>query len=102
MAWERSIRVKTDQTACGYRVSGVVQGVGFRYWTQRQARQLGLGGYVRNARDGSVEVFAAGPAGGLEELRRILQRGPAGALVNAVELLPPPLEPLPELFEIRH
>jgi len=83
----------------GYRVRGLVQGVGFRWWTVRQAQRLGLRGTVRNMRDGSVEVMAAGPPGSLEELHRLLQQGPSGARVSAVEPIDAP-EELPATFEI--
>lgn len=66
------------------RVEGLVQGVGFRYFTQRQAQQLGLVGWVRNRRDGSVEVVAEGPRPALEDLLRRLQRGPTAARVTRV------------------
>jgi acylphosphatase len=83
-----------------YRVLGRVQGVGFRWWTARQARALGLAGTVRNRPDGAVEVEAAGPAGALERLHRALQEGPPGARVVALESLEPGAEPLPEPFRI--
>ena len=61
------------------RVHGLVQGVGFRYSTQREALQLGLTGYARNMDDGSVEVVACGEAdrveaGGVAESGRTAQR----------------------------
>jgi acylphosphatase len=67
-----------------YFVSGTVQGVGFRYFTQNAARKLRLGGYVKNLADGRVEVFATGTAAQLEELRRALRRGPAFSSVSEV------------------
>jgi acylphosphatase len=68
-----------------FRVRGRVQGVGFRWWTRLQARQLEIDGTVRNAADGSVEVQARGEAAALDELRRRLSSGPPGAHVDAVE-----------------
>jgi acylphosphatase len=59
-----------------YFVSGVVQGVGFRFFTQDAAERLHLSGYVRNLPDGRVEVFATGTAHQHSELRAILKRGP--------------------------
>jgi acylphosphatase len=88
-----------DQQA--FRITGQVQGVGFRYWTLQQARRLGLAGYVRNASDGSVEIWALGPAERLAELHVLLRRGPPAARVAAVEILPPPAEAAPGRFEIR-
>lgn len=67
------------------RVSGVVQGVGFRWFVRERARRLGLSGWVRNLPDGSVEVLAAGEAGQLELLRRELLHGPNGAIVSGVK-----------------
>lgn len=76
MPEEHAIRV--------YRVTGRVQGVGYRWWTRREAESLGLRGTVRNCEDGSVEVVASGAAGALDHLRRILEQGPPGARVAAV------------------
>lgn len=67
-----------------YFVSGSVQGVGFRYFTQRTASRLGLSGFVRNLRDGRVEVLAIGSADLLATLKSELERGPGGATVSAV------------------
>jgi len=66
-------------------VYGRVQGVGFRWFVWREADRLGLCGFVRNQRDGSVEVIAAGPPQALEELERVLGRGPAQARVERAE-----------------
>lgn len=71
----------------GYRVIGRVQGVGFRWWTQRTAVGLGLGGWVRNEPDGSVVVQATGPAAALAELEEALRRGPIGARVDRIEAI---------------
>lgn len=65
-------------------VTGRVQGVGFRYFTQRVSARIGLSGYVRNLRDGRVEVYAIGSASQLSTLRRELERGPHGASVEEV------------------
>jgi acylphosphatase len=66
-------------------VRGRVQGVGYRYFAQRAAVELGLTGYARNLDDGRVEVYAAGPAGKLSQLAGILYRGPRWADVRGVE-----------------
>lgn len=66
-------------------VRGMVQGVSFRYYTQREARRLGLCGYVRNRHDGSVEVVAEGPRRAVEELYAWLHAGPPTAEVREVE-----------------
>lgn len=65
-------------------VSGTVQGVGFRFFAQRAARNLGLRGYVKNLRDGRVEAYAIGSVSQLSALRAELQRGPQGASVTEV------------------
>jgi acylphosphatase len=75
-----------------YYVSGTVQGVGFRYFVERAARQLELVGYVRNLHDGRVEVYAIGPLASLAVLRGELERGPHGALVSRVEEEEAPFE----------
>jgi acylphosphatase len=74
-------------------IRGRVQGVGFRFFAQRAASELGLNGYVRNLEDGSVEVYAIGPGGELARFTALLQRGPRGALVREVD--EQPAEPLP-------
>jgi acylphosphatase len=68
------------------RVTGHVQGVGFRWWVRRHAETLGLSGWVMNADDErSVELVAEGSTSALDELERFLERGPSGARVDAVE-----------------
>lgn len=69
-----------------YRVVGRVQGVGFRWWTQRVAGELELVGRVRNASDGSVDIRAGGRREALERLEMALRRGPPSARVEAVEV----------------
>lgn len=83
------------------RVTGLVQGVGFRWFVRERARRLGLSGWVRNLADGSVEVAASGDEGQLELLKAELRRGPRGAMVEALEPLPSaPAEPLRSPFDI--
>jgi acylphosphatase len=72
------------------RVTGRVQGVGFRWSAVREARLLGVRGRVRNADDGSVEVEAEGAPAALERFLAWLRRGPAGAYVDDVEVQPVP------------
>ena len=72
----------------GFRVHGRVQGVGFRWWTQRTARELGLGGSVRNLPDGGVEVHAVGPVDVVVRLERALRQGPPASRVERVEEIP--------------
>lgn len=66
-------------------VRGDVQGVGFRYFVQRNADQLGLRGWVRNNDDGTVEVVAEGQRPELEQLKRALEEGPRMAHVERVD-----------------
>jgi acylphosphatase len=66
-------------------VRGRVQGVGFRYWIVRRARELGLTGWVANELDGTVRCVAEGDGGSLEELEKLLRAGPPGAIVDAVQ-----------------
>ena len=63
------------------RVTGRVQGVGFRQFTRSQARRLGVDGWVRNESDGSVRILAEGPREALDEFLERLEEGPAGARV---------------------
>jgi len=67
-----------------YFVSGIVQGVGFRYFTQHAAERLQVSGYARNLPDGRVEVYAIGTDEQLAQLRAALGRGPWGARVSEV------------------
>jgi len=76
-----------------YVVTGRVQGVGFRWFVEYEARQLGVGGWVRNRQDGSVEVVACGTEKQLGELYDQLRKGPRAARVDNVEVLDaPPLK----------
>lgn len=64
--------------------SGLVQGVGFRYATVREASRLGLVGWVRNRTDGSVEILAEGEPSRVEDLLSWCRHGPPGARVTDV------------------
>ena len=66
-------------------ISGVVQGVSYRWAAQREARRLGLVGWVRNRRDGSVEAQAEGEEAALEALVAWAHDGPPGAVVSRVD-----------------
>jgi acylphosphatase len=67
-----------------YVVTGLVQGVGYRNFVEHTAGKLSVDGYVRNRRDGSVEVFAMGTPEELQKLRMALERGPMMAQVSHV------------------
>lgn len=66
-------------------ISGDVQGVGYRTWARKQARDLGLVGWVKNREDGTVEVVAEGAKKELEELANRCKRGPDFAWVEKME-----------------
>ena len=68
-----------------YVVRGRVQGVGFRYFVQREALRLSLSGWVRNLDDGNVETHAQGSAAALAEFAGALHKGPRAADVRGVE-----------------
>ena len=67
-------------------ITGRVQGVGFRFYTQRKARELGLTGWVRNCRDGSVEAVIQGAPAAVETMIAWARRGPPSALVADVQI----------------
>ena len=82
-------------------IRGRVQGVGFRWFIVEKAEQLNLAGWVRNRRDGCVELAAAGPTEALKELETAARQGPRGAHVDEVrELDAVSAESLPQPFEI--
>lgn len=64
------------------RVRGVVQGVGFRHATLRQAHALGITGWVANVADGSVEAMLQGPANQIDRMLEWMRRGPPSARVS--------------------
>ncbi|RUM95667.1 acylphosphatase [Pseudaminobacter arsenicus] len=74
---------ETEQ-ALQVHVTGRVQRVGFRAWTQAQAERLGLHGWVRNERDGSVRALIVGPEAAVTAMLLLLREGPRGAVVSDV------------------
>jgi acylphosphatase len=68
------------------RISGRVQGVGYRAWFEAQARRLALRGWVRNRRDGSVEALVAGESAAIEQIIADARRGPSAARVDDVRV----------------
>ena len=92
-----------SSTACQHlTIHGLVQGVYYRASTVQEARRLGLAGWVRNRRDGSVEALVAGDAGAVQQLIDWAHRGPERAWVERVEVqaVPVPAD-LPAGFEQR-
>lgn len=90
----------TARAAAFFRVTGRVQGVGFRASTARKARTLGLEGSARNCADGSVEVAAAGSPEALQRLGEWLQHGPPSAVVALVETRPMEAAAVPAGFAL--
>ena len=76
-----------------YLVRGRVQGVGYRNYVEHVAARLEIQGYVRNRRDGTVEVFAMGSPERLHELRHALRKGPMMAHVADVAEEPSAVDP---------
>lgn len=79
--------MKKTHAARRWFVSGRVQGVGFRWFVEKQAREIGLGGWVRNLDDGRVEAYAVGTLEQLDQLAARLHQGPSLSEVRGVEQL---------------
>lgn len=92
MDHERIVRV---------RIRGKVQGVWYRAWTTEEARELGIDGWVRNRKDGSVEAVLAGSAADVETLLELCRSGPPLARVESIDV-EPEMEAPPRGFEQRH
>jgi len=69
------------------RIEGRAQGVGYRYWTEEEAGELGLTGWVRNRHDGSVEALFSGAAENVAEMLERCRDGPRSAMVTCVTVL---------------
>jgi acylphosphatase len=67
-------------------ITGRVQGVGYRFYAQRKARELGITGWVRNRRDGGVEALVQGEADAVETMTAWARRGPPSAVVAEVRI----------------
>jgi len=89
-----------DHRALLVRITGRVQGVGFRAWTRDEAARLGLTGWVRNEADGSVAALIAGPETAVSAMIERLWHGPAGASVSSVEKQPAAIAEMPMGFRI--
>lgn len=74
-----------DDAGLSVKVYGVVQGVGFRYFAQREARRLRVNGFVRNLPDGTVEALGVGRQENLEAWLELLRQGPAASVVSNVQ-----------------
>lgn len=81
-------------------VDGIVQGVGFRYFTLRIARELGIKGFVKNLSDGRVYIYAVGEEETLEKFISSVKRGPPLAVVKSVVIKDSELKSV-DKFEVR-
>ncbi len=75
-----------------YLISGRVQGVGYRFFAEREANRLSIRGYVKNLPNGDVEAYAIGTENALSEFKRRLKEGPRGAYVTRVEETEQPID----------
>ncbi len=82
-------------------IEGRVQGVWYRAWTVERAAALGLRGWVRNRRDGSVEALLSGPPAAVAEMLRAFWQGPPAASVTTVTSRPAPGDEVPGGFTQR-
>lgn len=83
-------------------IRGVVQGVGYRYFTVGEARERGLTGWSRNRPDGSVEVLVEGESGLVQDFIKRLRIGPPGSRVTTVEVHKEPFTGEFDSFQVRH
>lgn len=79
-----SSTIKTEKVV----IKGRVQGVWYRNWTVDNAKELGLNGWVRNRRDGSVEALFSGSPDAVQEMQLRCRRGPRDAVVTGLEVFP--------------
>lgn len=92
--------IQNDQTRVHLRISGRVQGVGFRWFVVTEAERLGLRGWVGNTPDGAVELEAEGRTEVIARFRARLEQGPPAARVSAIDELPVGTAELGRGFEI--
>jgi acylphosphatase len=83
MSGQRS--VNQDTAIRHVLIRGRVQGVGYRAWTERTACERGLGGWVRNRRDGAVEAVFMGETAVVDAMVAVCRAGPAAARVDHIE-----------------
>lgn len=75
-----------DKTRVNLKITGLVQGVGFRHFTRQVARSLNLTGWVRNVPDGTVEAVVEGPRADVENALSALRQGPSGSRVDSLDI----------------
>ena len=90
-----------DRRSVLVRISGRVQGVGFRDWTHRRAADLGLSGWVRNLASGEVEALFSGPRDAVDKMLAAVRRGPQLARVDDVTVVEA-AEPASGPFSVRY
>lgn len=100
MPWPFFCKLSAMQAKRRVIISGRVQGVSYRYWTQQEATRRGLGGYVRNLSDGRVEAVFGGEAADVDAMVDACWQGPASARVSDIEQAAWEGD-LPDSFEIR-
>lgn len=91
----------TETRAVHVLISGLVQGVAYRAWTERQANARAVSGWVRNLPDGDVEAVFSGESAAVESMLAACREGPRGAVVERVEVLGS-AQPLSGPFTIRY
>jgi acylphosphatase len=77
----------TERRTVRVHIQGRVQGVGFRYFVERAATELGIAGFVRNRRDGTVEALLCGSFAAVDVMLERCRRGPSAARVTAVTII---------------
>ena len=77
-----------EKTCIRVEISGIVQGVGFRWKAREAALALGIAGWIKNRPDGDVEAVFQGPGSSVDEMIRWARQGPAGAKVIEIKLHP--------------
>jgi acylphosphatase len=95
------IRIHKNMQRIHIRIRGIVQGVGFRYFTVRKARESGISGWVRNTPDGGVEIVAEGEKWQLEEFTKNVKIGPSLSSVTGMEVKEEEYQDEFEGFEVR-
>ena len=88
--------------ACQIIVKGRVQGVGFRYFTQQEARNLGLTGFVKNLYNGDVEVFIEGEEDQVKMFQEKLKEGPHYGYVTELNVCQEPFQKRYDRFEVEY
>lgn len=98
MSGTKDLLAGPGPVAVEIRITGRVQGVWFRGWTRREALDLGLRGWVRNAPDGSVQALFVGPRPAVEKMLERCRYGPPSARVESIAVAPVTPAPDPEDF----